>query len=326
MPTHPMTGPDYSIPGSGALSGERIAKDSAPATAFEQYAMNAIWHGLRFVVKEMQISGDLTAASGSADQTEGFFRLSMALRRMARRYKSGEVVTKLMTSPGYTAVLTSDVYVYTIGEDGGGPYGDDSAFYPDTTNPTMNNYRLILIVNGTAQSKLVGDSASQKYARLMAGESCFFYGIPNSGATLWKPIGKDIVVAHDGTVSIKLFGGTSAASSAVTLEWFHHAENKLVTVSIPAMQVTLDASDALLTIFQAAGTSLPVEIRAKWSDTTPRIFLVLGDIGGTPTIFRLTFGGASGTVMQIEKQDGSSMSNGSAVTLYGFEITYLLKQ
>ncbi len=343
MPTHQIEGEDYAA-GSGALAGERVHKDAVPATAWRQYQANALWHGLRGIVKDEQVSGDLTAASGSADQAAGYVLLGKALRRMARRFKSAEVQSVVATSAGYTFTPAPDKFVYMIDNDGSGPYGDGSAIYPDTTDPTSNDYRFILCINISADAKVIGDSASGKMARLLPGESCFFYGMPDSGSTLWVPVGMpldDSAAGYQG-FDVRLYdGGASAThSDPFKAAYVKHGPGRnLVTINFGESRVTTTTSASAVQIANSVFGSgyfppdlVPIGIGPTENSvgsfgTNGPVTIVSGSIDGVQAMFAVYFtsGGADidTTTLLAFPLGGASLGVGKAVILSSFSMTHL---
>lgn len=329
MPTNILEETDYAA-GAGALSGERVFKNADPATTFREQSGNSIWHNLRTLIREMQVSGDLTQVSYAADLAAGFPNISKAIRRAARRLRAAESVTVLATNAGSTFTLTSDVFAYFLNNDGGGPYGDGSAMYPDTTNPGMNNYRLILVLNASGEEKLVGDSSSGKVVKLRDKESCYFYGIPNGGATYWIAVGKGLFTPiSTGTIPVKIFNTANGAqaSSAQDLVYRHDTEKKLVTVSIPGMGLTMTTGGGYgVNLLQSDGSLMPVGVRALFSDTNSRFYPAKGLLNGATTMqLGLTFPTSEGGAMQINRMDGVAFSGGDGFTLYGSEFTFFCR-
>ncbi len=332
MPTHVLEGIDYGS-GSGALSGERIFKDGDPATEVIAVDANALWHGLRTLVKQEQISGDLTAADGATDQTEGYIRLAKALRRASRRVQSAEVTTLVMDSAGYTFTPTKDGFVYLITEDGGGPYLD-GAVYPLTSVPTTHNGRYILVINTSTTQKVVGDSGSQQAATLRKNEACLFFGLAVSGpATKWVPVGLPLDVAAFSypTVSVKYYddGDHSVVSSAVSMRpVFHGPGGRVVTINIPYASVTMGTTSTGITLAPAAGfadmpdTYVAFDGQDGSSVISPQ-FLVLGDIGGTFQVFRAVW---QGNNLIIRKLDGTAFGAAAVVGIYALSLTYLVNR
>lgn len=315
MPTHLIEGGDYGS-GSGALAGERIHKDAAPATEFRQYQANALWHGLRTLVKQEQISGDLTAASGSADQTEGYVRLAKAIRRAARRATSENIIDVEMGSAGYTLVPSVDGFVYNLTEDT--PHGINSLVNIDTDVDFIG--RTILIFNLSTQPKLIGDFLSGERARLSPGEACLFHAA-GTGLAKWTPIGKEFYVANTGSFAISLRGSTSGELAIGTMRWA--IRDGRAFLDIDAMSsVSLSGTESV-TITAAAGAALPSFLDAL-SAGEPRIFLIPILHAGASAIGMLSFFGAAGS-RKIDVLNSTGVSSfATSIRILGTGISYQL--
>ena len=248
MPTYPIEESDYAA-GSGALSGERVFKNTVPATTVREQTENGIWHGLRTLVRQFQISGDLTAANYAAELTAGFANLSKAVRRAARRFLADNIGTVTCTTSNTLLTPAADIACYhlidAVSPIGAGAYVHFSGTYADTKN------RLVLIVNMTDSFKVVGNSYYQKYIRLEPRESCWFYGLDESGSgtVIWQAIGRQFEDPIYQTFSAEVTGpgGTSGAGTVK----YRKAGNR-ITLILPTM--TFSCSGGGNVYLQAAGS------------------------------------------------------------------------
>jgi hypothetical protein len=260
MPSHQIEGGDYAA-GSGNLSGERIHKDAAPATEFRQYQANALWHGLRKLIKDFQVSGDLTAASGSADQTEGYVRLAKAVMRSARRMLSANITN--VTVSDFTTILTptQDVFCYHL-IDAVSPQPVNSIIEVFDNDFANQKNRLILIVNKTGEYRLVGTGAFQRYVRLAPMESCWFYAMENGSDTAWMGIGRQF---HDlespGEIDVELRASGSTPSALSPIKFIRHPDDKLITIlARSSSQITIVGTPTEV-ILAPSGDLFPYSVR-----------------------------------------------------------------
>ena len=231
MPSHQMEGGDYAA-GSGALSGERIHKDAAPATEWRQYQANAVWHGLRKIIRDFQIAGDLTAASGSADQTEGYVRLGKALARMPRRVLPANITQVTVSEFSQTLTPTQDVFIYHL-VDAVSPQPENSLILPIQTDNANQKGRFILILNKTAKYRLVGDSGYQRYVRLAPMESCWFYAMDDGDFTAWMAIGRQFYnLESEGEIDVVINADGSTPSAVFPIKFISHPDVKLITILV----------------------------------------------------------------------------------------------
>jgi hypothetical protein len=323
MPTHLIEGEDYKA-GSGALSGERIFGDADPATAFRQYEANALYHGLRDIVKAFQISGDLTAASGATDQTEGYVKLGKALARMARRFRAAEIGSVALDAVSATFSVDPSKFVYIITEAPTyGPYVDGK-IYPDPTSPAANNGRVILMINASDYSKMVGHNASGKLAQLQPGESCFLYGQDLGGVTTWIPIGKD--VSQERTVSVKAYdsGATGTTSSAVDMIVIpHSSQRRIQTINIPQMTITMASAGIVEIAPAAAYADFGDDILSIGGNTVSNdapVFPIMGTVNSTNALFYARF--VNGTLL-VQRVTGGNFSIADVVVVPAFSMTYV---
>lgn len=329
MPTIPLEEDDY-VAGSGALAGERIFKNADPATTFQEESANTLWHGLRNLVKQEEVSGDLTAADYATDLAAGFPNLAKAIRRAAKRFQSDGVETVQMSSPGYTHSLSREVFAYIIADDVNGPY-DGGAFYPDTSVPAENDRRIILIINGTDSKKIAGDSSTQQGITLFPGEACAFFATSIAGpATLWIPIGRPLDYGAFGhkTLLCKLYNGANGteASAAFALAYEWVPNRRTVTIHIPSVGLTVTTGGQnYLTIAQSDASQFPTGLRAYYLGADSARWYLKGTIDSADADFGLIFNESHGGQIEIYRTDGAVFSGGEVVTLESIELMYLCK-
>lgn len=258
MPTHPIEGSDYKA-GSGALAGERVYGNADPATAFSEYEANALYHGLRNVVKAEQISGDLTAASGAADQAEGFVRLGKALRRAARRLQSGNLQQITVNASPLTFSVPPDVVGFMLVDASPTPLAAESLVHPDPASNGQNKNRFIFVLNQTTAFRLVGHGFSGRYMRLPPGEGCWLYGVDDTGSnnTFWTPIG-ELDDAPNGyhTFNAKWYSNFSTPEATAAFDMFymrHGPGRRLITINYPTSQFTLGEAASAMRLASSDG-------------------------------------------------------------------------
>lgn len=314
MPTHPIEGEDYGA-GSGALAGERIHKDAAPATAFRQYQANALWHGLRTLVKQVQVSGDLTAASGSADQSEGYVRLAKAIRRASNGFQQDEVdLVTIANAVTNSFLIPPDKFVFLMEEGGGGPY-PNAAAVPD--GAVAHQYRVILVINNTTSTKLVGSTGT--VTSLRAGESCFFYGAPASGATAWTPIGRN---SQTGQLNVEIRGSVSGVLRTVVMRWAVRDGRAYIDID-PSLSASLSGTETIIISAVSNGTLPPIldattPASAAWALLIPIIH------AGTYAIGFITFQGAAGSRKMTVLNASGVSSFATSFQLMGANFSYPL--
>lgn len=311
MPTHQIEGEDYGA-GSGALSGERIHKDAVPATAFRQYQANALWHGLRTLVKQVQLSGDLTAGSGATDQSEGYIRLAKAIRRAANGYlQENEALVVVDDAVSNSFEVPPDQFAFLL-EESGGPY-PFAAVEPATD--VEHRYRAILVINNTASPKTVGTPGT--VVTLQSGESCFFYGMPASGSTAWMPIGKN---SKAGRLNVEIRGSTSGVLRTVSMRWEVRDGRAYLDID-PSLSSSLSGTESI-TISAVSNGALPPELDATTPTDSAWHLLIPIVQAGSHAIGYITFQGAAGSrKMTILNSSGTS-SFTTSFQLVGANISY----
>lgn len=319
MPSHQMEGEDYKA-GSGALTGERIFGDADPATALRQYQANALWHGLRTFLKAEEAAGDLTAASGAADQAEGYIRLAKAIRRAIRRFQPSNIANLILTTTNTVFTPSQDVFCYHLTDTTPTPVAADSYVHPSIGSDQKN--RLILIVNMTGSFKVVGNSYYQKYVRLAPRESCWFYGLDESGSgtVIWQAVGRPFDDVGFQTFSALLQDSANTGNS-VGMNILYRVVNRIVTLCIPPTTLTFGSGPGVNLDIVPNGGTVPAFLK-PFTDVVgqslqpPIVLNVNGTVSvvataeqrstlDTARLFRITKPGGSwvnGDVVQIASQ------------------------
>jgi len=329
MPTIPIEETDYGA-GSGALSGERVFKNTVPATTAREQTFNTLWHNLRKIITEMGVSNDLSVANYATDLAAGFPNLSKAIRRLARRSRSAEVQTILATSGDHLFTLTSDKHIYLIDNDGSGPYGEGSVIYINHANPTQDSYRTILVQNVSGEAKLVVDAInSSATAWLEDQESCLFVGLVDSGSgnLYWSPLGRELhtyPIAYD----VKLYdaGAHATMSSTFQLNYIAHGPGKkLVTLDFSGATITMSSGSGTIEVAPAAGFGalssdvVPVHGTEASPFSSPFILIYAeGSVSGMQ-VLRVVYRNSN---MHIQKLLGSSFAVGEVVAIPAFSWTF----
>lgn len=327
MPVHELDAAD-----TRTVGGFKAFKNTDPATPWQETDANSVWRGLMSLVRQESISADLIVANGAADEAAGWVNLAKAFRRAANH---PILATLTMTSDGQTFDVPVDSFAFNIVESGG-PF-PGGALYPDTATPARNNRRTILIINGSASPKAIGDSAFQQMVTLQPGEACQFTGQDDgSGGTIWMPVGKDLDHSAFGihSYSVKLYNYAAHAETSATFQmsYIRHSNNRLVTVDsqLTTITMTTGGTGSIIladTPFGALSHGTLPDVLSLNPDFLPAstqnpIFLVAGQIGSTWTTFALQF---DANQILITRTDGANYAGGEVVTLFPFCITYYAK-
>lgn len=330
MPSHQMEGEDYKA-GAGALSGERIFGDADPATALRQYQANALWHGLRTLLKgEETTTNELTAASGAADQTEGYIRLAKAIRRSARRFQASNILSVTLSNGGNTIFTPGqDAFCFHLVDPTPTPAGVDSYVHPIPSSNNTQKNRLILIVNMTDSFKMVGNSYYQKYVRLAPRESCWFYGLDESGSgtTIWQAIGRPFDELGFSSWAA-LFRDSANTGNSVGMDMKYRVVNQVVTMYIPQAHLVLGSGPGVRMDIVPNGGSVPTFLKpypaVAGQVQQPPIVMVIN--GTTPIAAGTTSLESTLTPsrwMGIGKPTGGVWVNGDDIQIAAQCITYL---
>ena len=327
MPSNLLDESDYSA-GSGPLSGDRVFKNADPATTAREQTFNTLWHNLRTFLKGFQISGDLTAANYAADLAAGFPNLAKAIMRAGRRMLSANIAN--VTVSEFTLVLTptQDVFCYHL-VDPAGPtpaQPTDSIIVPVDTDNTNQKGRLILIVNKTADYRLVGCATYQRYVRLAPLESCWFYAMDDGAYTAWMGIGRQFLnLESPEYFSVRCYdgGASGTMSDAVDMSWSVYGHrDRVMTINVPTTSVTMTTTASGVVIAPDGYVDfddfyLPIGGGAEGPSPLP---LVYGLIDSDRQMFVGSFLGGKLTFYPVS---GIAPGIGAVVTISAFSFTYI---
>lgn len=258
MPTNPLEELDYKA-GAGALSGERVFGNTVPATSTREQTFNTLWHGLRNLVKQEQISGDLTAADYATELTAGFVNMAKAIRRSARRLQASNIQTTTVNATPLTVTIPPDIFGVMLIDASPTPLAGESRIHPLSTANAQNKGRFIFVLNQTTAFRLVGHASSGRYARLAPGEGCWLYGVDDTGSgnTFWTPIGDldDAPNAYH-TFNAQWYNNADHAqkTDSFDMNYMRHGPGRrLMTINYPTSGVILTTAANVMLLASSDG-------------------------------------------------------------------------
>lgn len=256
MPSHVVEG-SHSVAGSGALAGEQIYADSAPATDLIAVDMNAVWHGLRTLIRQEQVSGDLTAGSGATDLSEGFIRLTKAIRRAAARRLANNIID-ISSSTGIASPFAFnpnlDESAFTISGDNGDAVVLDG--------DPKHDCRLITLTNKSSSSSfyVMYGSGNILSMVLPPSASICMYRAPGSPSSIWMPVGGD----QSGSFDIEVRSASTGVLATGKCKWKVQSGFAHLTFYSPTNSFLYDnaalAGSHTITITASSNTDFPASL------------------------------------------------------------------
>lgn len=236
---------DHSV----SIGGHLAYKDTDPPTDVNASDINSLWRGLLSISVQEGIGGDLLAADGATDQSEGWVRLSKAIRRAANRPVTGSIV---IAGSSVSPTLDKDAFAFAITESGGAHV--DGIVYIDQANPGYNDRRVIIVYNASTSAKRVYATTTpgDKVVTLQPGQAVMLYGRSGSGETDWEVIGGQ---PQNGSFSVDLIKDGVTVMDTRVLHWF--INGKIATIVLPNIQAVGLGPTSVLEIKATGGGPLP---------------------------------------------------------------------
>lgn len=207
MPNFPLEETDRKA-GSGALAGEFVFGNTVPATTFREQSANAVWHGLRGLIKQMDNAGDLMDANYAAALADGFSKIGKALIRAGRRAGPNDFLD-ISSSTGIASPFSFDPPMDEHSFLVTGNNGDALVL----SNDTKHAYRLILLTNTSSVSSfyiMYGSGAVRSVVLPPSSSICMFLA-PGSPSAFWIPVSGD----QSGSFDIELRDGSGVLATGV---------------------------------------------------------------------------------------------------------------